>query len=55
MLLLLVLLKSALHRARQKAIEDEKLRIEQEKQAKFDALPEWKKKIILRKRGEEID
>lgn len=37
-------------RARLKAIEDEKRRKEEEEQQKFDALPDWKKNIILKKR-----
>ena len=37
-------------RAKQKAIEDEKRKKDEEEQQKFDALPEWKKNIIIRKR-----
>ena len=39
-------------RAKLRAIEEERLREEREKQEKFDALPDWKKKILLKKKEE---
>ena len=48
---ILVFAVSLLPRAKQRAIDEEKLREQADKQAKFDALPDWKKKII-RKRSD---
>ena len=50
-LFILIFTVSLLPRAKQRAIDEEKMKEQAEKQAKFDALPDWKKKII-RKRSD---
>lgn len=37
-------------RAKQRAVEDEERRLEEIKQARFDALPDWKRKILINKK-----
>lgn len=48
---ILIFTVSLLPRAKQRAIDEEKIKEQAEKQAKFDALPDWKKKLI-RKRSD---